>query len=157
MYILLLLIIYMELSLVFQAIRNVNFKKNLLTSHKKEKRHEYIFSRRFSKKNPNEVVEQLSNELEGLRTEVDALSWLNDRLLAAKKSDDNLIRDFGTRLKENKRAQRETVKQLAAVRGAFLRSLNMHIFALFPLIQLFRKYFYAGPTWARLKVTFRRL
>ncbi|PPQ72071.1 hypothetical protein CVT26_006706 [Gymnopilus dilepis] len=82
----------------------------------------------WASKNPNEVVEQLSNELEGLRTEVDALSWLNDRLLAAKKSDDNLIRDFGTRLKENKRAQRETVKQLAAVRAlsqVFLRGPDL--------------------------------
>jgi len=111
----------------------------------------------FPKKNPDEVVERLSNELEGLRTEVDALSWLNDRLLAAKKLDDNLIRDFGTRLKENKRAHRETVKQLAAVRGAFLRSFAMHTFTLPPFIQLFRKYSYVGPTRARLKVSFRRL
>ena len=64
------------------------------------------------------MVEQLRNDMESLIAEISELSRRNDELMASKDSDNALIREMDSQLKEYKRKYELAKTELRSVKGA---------------------------------------
>jgi len=80
-----------------------------------------------------EIVEQLRSDMQGLLVELSDLSRRNDETLAARDSDQMVIRDLDGQLKDYKRKYELAKTDLRNVKGTFLRPISLLFVYLFLL------------------------